>query len=244
MNELQYLEDFQQALQNYQLSPDALQTVAQVKIIGLLGPTGGGRSTIIKQLLKTQPYYFIVSDTTRQPRSNDGIMEQDGCEYWFRSETDMLHDIQAGKLLEAEVIHNQQVSGISMRELGNALAADKTAIVDADVQGVQNILRLKPSAIAVLILPPSFAEWQQRLNGRGNLPAEELKRRLKTAVTIFELGLQDTRFHLLVNDNYIAAAKHLNDLASGTLPDGAATAAARQLCQQLLVDTQAHLASL
>src|ERR1700689_1309052 len=117
MNELVHGAEFRSALRDYHLSKAALQTLSQTKLVILVAPTSSGRNTIIWQLLKTGDYYFIVSDTTRQPRINDGKLERDGHEYWFRSEAEVLTDIQQGKYLEAAVIHNQQVSGISIREL-------------------------------------------------------------------------------------------------------------------------------
>jgi guanylate kinase len=244
MNQLHQLPEFEAALKDYHLSDEALQTLAVTKLVFLVGPSGGGRNTIIKELMKTGEYYFTVSDTTRQPRENDGVMEQNGREYWFRSEEDMLADITAGKFLEAEIIHGQQVSGTSIRELQKARDLSLIATSDADIGGVSRMLDLKPDAIGVLILPPSFNEWLKRFNGRGSLPAEEVKRRLETAVKIFKAGLQDDRLNFVVNDNYILAAERIHKLTAGEPIDEQTKAAAHALCEQLLQDTQAYLVSL
>ena len=86
----------------------------------MISVTAGGRNTIIDQLLKSGDFHYIISDTTRHKRANNGVMEQDGREYWFRSEDEILADLKAGNFLEAAIIHNQHVSGISIRELKKA----------------------------------------------------------------------------------------------------------------------------
>jgi guanylate kinase len=241
MNQLHQLDEFQSALTGYELSPAARQTLAAVKLALLLGPTGGGRNTIINELVKTYDYYFIVSDTTRQPRSNNGVLEQNGREYWFRDEAEMLHEIQTGSFLEAEIIHGQQVSGISIRELARALQEGKTAVADADIGGLKNTLELKPDTAAVLILPPSFAEWQHRLSLRGKMPKDELRRRLQTATRVFKVGLEDKRFHLVVNDDFTAAAERIHRLVEGGQPSQAERTVLESHCQQLLKDTNEYL---
>src|SRR3546814_14273785 len=97
-----------------------------------------------------------VSDTSRKPRVNDGIPEQNGVEYWFRSEAEILNDLKAGKFLEAAIIHNQQVSGISIRELQRVGDEGKIAITDIEIVGVHNLIQAKPYATAFFVLPPIF----------------------------------------------------------------------------------------
>src|SRR4051812_45219052 len=112
MNELKHKDDFEKVLAGCQLSDGAKQTLAQTKLLLLVGPSSSGRNTIINELVAEGGYHYIVSDTTRQPRVNNGVLEQDGREYWFRTEEDILADLQAGNFLEAAIIHDQQVSGI------------------------------------------------------------------------------------------------------------------------------------
>jgi guanylate kinase len=244
MNQLHQLRDFQQALADYQLSEAAQKTLAAVELVMLLGPTGGGRNTIINELVKNYDYYFIVSDTTRQPRANNGVLEQNGREYWFRNEAEMLAEIEAGSFLEAEIIHNQQVSGISMRELAKALDRGKTAIADVDIGGLQSGLKLKPETIAVLIVPPSFSEWQQRLGLRGDMPSDERKRRMETALDIFKMGTLDESFSILINDSFVEAAERIQQLVQGATISLSERQQSRLHCQQLLDDTRAFISRL
>src|SRR5438309_1023704 len=117
---LQHYTEFKAVLDKYHVSDAAKTKLEGLKLVLMLAPTSGGRNTIIKRQLQTGNYYYIVSDTTRPPRVNDGALEQNGNEYWFRTEDEILADLKTGSFLEAELIHDQQVSGISIRELEKA----------------------------------------------------------------------------------------------------------------------------
>src|SRR5581483_619054 len=143
----EHYQQFKDILGQYKLSSRAKNATKNIKLVLLLAPTSGGKNTIIRHQLATGRYYFIVSDTTRPPRKNDGIMEISGREYWFRTEKEMLKDLKAGELLEAEIIHNQQVSGISIRELEKAQKQGKIAITDIELMGAHNIRTVKPDTV-------------------------------------------------------------------------------------------------
>lgn len=199
--QLKHYQEFKEVLDKYQISDRAQDAIKDLKLVLLLAATSSGRNTIIQHQVKTGRYYYIVSDTTRPPRENDGVLEQDGREYWFRAEEQLLTDLRAGEFLEAEIIHGQQVSGISIRELEKAGKEGKTAITDVDIQGMHNIVRVKPDTVAIMLLPPSFEEWQRRLAGRGQMRPDELKRRLQTAQKVFEDGLRQDYYHYVISEN-------------------------------------------
>ncbi len=241
MNELRQLKEFKDLLANYQIADDSKRILAQTNFVALLAPTSSGRNTVIRELLKTGQYHFIVSDTTRKPRVNDGVKEKDGVNYWFRSETEVLHDIKKGKYLEAEVIHGQQVSGISMRELEKARDENRIAITDMDLGGALNILKAKPDATVILLLPPEFDEWQRRIKHRGKMNAEEHRRRLETARRIIEVGLQNKSFIFVVNDTIEKAMEQVHTVAYLGQIDAQAQVQARNLAEQLYIETTAFL---
>jgi guanylate kinase len=243
MNELVHIAEFKTALQDYHLSKPALQTLSQTKLVILVAPTSSGRNTIIWQLLKTGDYYFIVSDTTRKPRINDGIPERSGHEYWFRSEQEVLDDIQGGKYLEAAIIHNQQVSGISVRELQKATDAGKIAITDADISGADNATKYKPDTVAIFVLPPNFEEWQRRIEHRGSMEPAEFKRRMESACKEFEMALKRDYYHFIINDSIEHSVEQVNQIAKLETTDTEMQREARDLAEQLLVATQTFLES-
>jgi guanylate kinase len=244
MNKLAQIQKFQAALDDYHPSKAAIQILSQTELVLLVAPAASGRNTIIRELLKTDDYYFIVSDTTRKPRINDGILEQDGREYWFRSEPDMLTDIKSGKFLEAAIIHNQQVSGISIRELQKAQDLSKIALTDAEVAGADNAIRYKPDTVVIFVLPPNFEEWQRRLRYRGDMHNEEFKRRMESALMEFEVALNRDYFRFVINDAIDDAAAEVNQIVKLDIFDESKQASGRKLAEQLYIDTTVLLKSL
>jgi len=238
---LDHKPEFQKVLQNYQPSPQAVEVLKNTPVIALNGPSSTGRNTVIRELLKTDDYYFIVSDTTRPPRYNDGVLEQNGREYYFRKETDLLSDLQQGRFIEAEIIHNQQVSGTSIREIEKAHELNKIAIADAEIEGVINLSRLKPDTIVVIFVPPSFDEWVlHRLNKRSKLGESELYNRFQTATKIFKLALPQENFHFVINDKLEDTVKYINDLKNG-INDPVKEIKARRLAKELHVEIADYL---
>lgn len=243
-NHLEYLQTFNEELANYQLSPSSLQSLTQTQLVLLVAPTSCGRNTLLRELVKTGDYYYIISDTTRLPRSNDAIMEQNGVEYWFRSEQEVLQDIQAGAFLEAAVIHQQQVSGISIRELNKASSAGLIAITDTDIAGIASAAKLKPDTIGIFVLPPNFEEWQRRLKHRGLMHDDEYKRRMESAVMEFEAALAHDYFRFVINDDLQQAVADVNHIAKMDISNAEHLKAGRNLAEQLLIETRLLLKNL
>jgi guanylate kinase len=244
MNTLNRIAEFREALQDYSLSKVALHTLSQTKLVLLVAPSSSGRNTVLREVVKTGDYHFIVSDTTRKPRENDGMLEQNGREYWFRTEDEVLADIQQGHYLEAAIIHEQQVSGISVRELELAAQEGKIAITDAEIAGADNAKKYKPDAIIIFVLPPSFEEWQRRLKHRGHMEPGEFKRRMESAAEEFRHALEREYYTFVINDKVSIAASKINSLAKLEAIDVEDQTAARNLAEQLLVSTEALLKTL
>jgi guanylate kinase len=212
---LKYYQEFKDTLRSYHISDESKESLKGLKLVLLIAPTSAGRNTIIRHLVTTGKYHYIVSDTTRQPRINDGVVEQNGKEYWFRTEEEMLADLKAGLFLEAELIHNQQVSGISIRELEKAKNEQKVAVTDVDLQGVHNMIKVKPDTFAIMVIPPSFHEWQDRIVRRSLMSEPELSRRFETAYRIFSDGLQNHFYHFVISENVEQSASIIDSIVAG-----------------------------
>jgi guanylate kinase len=236
-NKLEHLEEFKEILKHYQMSEHALRVLSDIQFVMMVAPSSSGRNTIINELVKTGKYRFVISDTTRQPRVNNGVLEQKGVEYWFKTEEKMLNALRAGEMLEAEVIHRQQVSGISIAELERAKDEGKIAITDMDIGGVENVLKHKPDAVVLFLLPPNFDEWMNRMNARGQMPDDEKHRRLHTAVKLLKKGLQIEEAIFVVNDEFHQTAKIVNQIRESK-PD---QKYAKQTAEKLLRDTEDYL---
>jgi guanylate kinase len=242
MNELKQIDAFRQVLSDYHLSEAAKATLASTELGLLIGPTSSGKNTIVNELLKANHYHPIISDTTRQPRSNDGVMEQNGVEYWFRTEDEMLADLQAGAFLEAAIIHEQQVSGISIRELQAAANEGKVALNEIEVVGADNIYASKPDTMFFFVLPPSFDEWMVRMSGRGSLAEDEVRRRLESAVNEITTALERDYYWFVVNDTFVQTAHKIDAAIIAKANDRADQAHGREVAEQLIAETKAHLA--
>lgn len=235
---LDKLQEFQTVLKTYHMSDSAKKSLSDTRFAILIGPTSSGRNTLIRKLEATGRYHYIISDTTRPPRINDGVLEQSGVEYWFRTEDEFLADLRAGKFLEAEVIHQQQVSGVSIRELEKAHAEHKIAITDVDVGGVENIMRMKPDVVVILTLPPSFDVWQHRIANRGKMSTEEWQRRIDTALRIFSAPRKSDVFKIVINDTIEDAAKQVDAIMDTGKVDPALQARGLQVAEELYKATK------
>lgn len=236
-NRLKRLKEFEQLLSTYHVSGHGKQILSETNLVLMMAPSATGRNTIIQELVKSGEYYFVVSDTTRHPRINNGQLEQNGREYWFRREQKVLADLRAGNFLEAAVIHKQQVSGISIRELMKAREEAKIAIADIQINGVDAIIKAKPDVKAIFVLPPSFDEWMKRLDGRGELSPGEKLRRLDSAIIEFSAALEQSYYRFIINDTLEHAVRQINAIAHGKL-DRKAETEGRDLAKKLREETK------
>ncbi len=241
MNELKQLVDFRQVLANYRVSDAGKELLSDVRLVLLAAPTSSGRNTIIRELMKLDTYHYIISDTTRKPRMNDGQLEQNGLQYWFRSEEEVLTDLKEGNFLEAAIIHNQQVSGISLRELELARQEHKVAITDIEMVGVHNILEAKPDTTVIFVSPPNFDEWQRRLLGRGDMDPAEHIRRLNSSLHEFRHALDQPYYHFVVNDDLATAVEQIDALASTTGLQPTVERHNREIVEELCRATEQYL---
>lgn len=168
------------------------------------GPAGAGKSTVISGTAeKRGDICFSVSATTRQPRPG----EQDGREYYFKSREEFLHMIEAGAFLEyAEYVGNHY--GTPAAPVDAALQAGSTVILDIEVQGAAQVLEKRPDAVSIFLCPPSLAELERRLRGRGTEPEEKIRQRLATAHS--EYAQAHKYRYIIINDDIETAVRKLD----------------------------------
>lgn len=240
---LQHLEVFQKLLSEYAPSTETIEILKRTPLILMVGPTASGRNTLINLLVETGRYHYIVSDTTREPRTNNGVPETNGREYWFKSEAEFLQGIRDGAYLEAAIIHNQQVSGIGVAELSKASRLGKIAIDEIEPDGASHIHRYAPDKLFIFLLPPSFEIWMQRIRGRGDMNDDELVRRLTSATDEIRIALEESYYQFVINNEVHEAAEAVDKLANGRAPDADKQARGREFAKQLLVEVEQYLKS-
>ena len=238
---LRLLHDFEKALRDYKPSLEILDLLQSTKLVLLVAPSAAGRNTLIKNLIMTGRYYFLVSDTTRRPRINDGVPERSGVEYWFKSEEEVLQGLKNGAYIEAAIIHNQQVSGISFSELRNAASSNMVAITDIEIKGCDNIHEYSDTMVPIFVLPPNFDEWMRRLEGRGAMDPAEKRRRLTTATEEIQLALERPYFKFVINWDIKLTVEEIHEhVISGNF-GSAEQISAHTHAQQLLNDLHSYL---
>lgn len=148
------------------------------RVIVISGPSGVGKDTIARRLIKLNPdsFYFVVTATTRPPR----VGEVDGYDYFFLSSDQFAQMIEENELLEYAIVYNDY-KGIPKQQIRDALASGKDVIMRLDVQGAATVRKLIPQAIFIFLMTESEEELVQRLRERKSETAEGLNLRIATA---------------------------------------------------------------
>jgi guanylate kinase len=147
---------------------------AQGKLAVVSGPSGVGKSTICREVVRRLDNAFLSISLTTRPM---GPGEQNGREYWFISRDQFHQRIEKGALLEyAEVFGN--LYGTPKDKTDEALHAGKTVILEIDIQGGKQVKAIYPRAAMIFILPPSAKILAHRLDHRGREAADAATRRL------------------------------------------------------------------
>jgi guanylate kinase len=140
-------------------------------------PSGSGKTTLLHRLLPTfMDLRFSISHTTRQPRG----AERNAVDYFFVDRSEFLAMVDRGAFLEWAEYYGQ-LYGTSQAFVEQQLETGFDVILDIDVQGARQVKTRIPEAIAVFILPPSYAELERRLRARRLESDEAIHRRLEIA---------------------------------------------------------------
>ncbi len=221
VNYLKQLSDFERILKDYYPSKSCIEVFRSVPQVILVGPTAAGRNTMINLLVQTGKYRMIVSDTTRNKRVNNGILEENGKEYWFKSEDEFLAGVEKGEYIEAAIIHQQQVSGAHINEYKKAHKSGLIAVKEIEPNGAELYYELNSGLLAIFLLPPNFDVWMRRLRGRGHIEELEVIRRLQSAQEEISGALKKDYFQFVINNEIHEAAHAVDELAHGRKPDPA-----------------------
>lgn len=168
------------------------------------GPSGVGKSTVLKALLeKRSNLYFSISATTREPRPG----EVDGLHYRFMDVDAFRQRIADEEFLEyAEYVGN--FYGTPKKYVDEAMEAGRDVILDIEIQGALQVCDKRPGTPRIFIAPPSWAELERRLTERGTDSPEKVQKRLLRAKVEFQTA--HTYDYFVINDTVETAVAELN----------------------------------
>lgn len=172
----------------------------------LSAPSGGGKTTIAKALLKGRTDIgYSVSCTTRHPRPG----EIQGKDYYFISRTEFLTKRERGEFAESAEVHGN-LYGTLRSEVLKVLESGRHVLMDVDVQGAVQFMRVFPQSVTIFILPPSAEVLFERLRKRQTESPQELADRLQSALQ--ELQSVDEYEYVVVNDDLDQAIQRIGSI--------------------------------
>jgi guanylate kinase len=188
---------------------DARSKSARGRLFLVTAPSGAGKTSLVRALLKDHPNIrFSISYTTRPKRP----MEEHGRDYFFVDKAEFQRMVTAGEFLEhAQVFDNHY--GTSRKTVEGEMAAGRDVLLEIDWQGAAQVRKLLPEAISIFILPPTRAELERRLRARGTDSEEVIARRLRDAVT--DMSHCKGFDYVVVNQDFDRAVAELRDIVDG-----------------------------
>ena len=187
-----------------------------MKLIILTAPSGAGKTSIAKHLMRTFPdkLAFSVSATTRMARST----EKHGIEYYFISEEDFKKKIEQQEFIEWEMVYEGKYYGTLKSEIQRIWNEGHFPVLDIDVKGAIHVQQQFPGEVlSLFIQPPSVEELRRRLESRGTDSAETINTRIKKAA--YEISFNPQFSHIILNEELekacAEAEKRVRDFIAG-----------------------------
>ena len=178
-------------------------------IYGIIGFSGAGKGTVIKELLKEHDNYSLsISATTRKPREG----EQDGREYFFLSREKFEKMIAKDELIEyAKYVENYY--GTPRAYVEKMLDEGKDVILEIEIQGALKVKEKFPDTLLMFVTPPNARELKSRLVGRGTETMEVIESRMNRACEEAEgMSAYD---YLVVNDELDDCVEEMHSIIQG-----------------------------
>lgn len=170
----------------------------------LSAPSGGGKTTIARELLRRRTDLgYSVSCTTRNPR----VGEVEGRDYYFLSVAEFERRRDAGDFAESAEVHGNMY-GTLRSEVERVLGSGKHVVMDIDVQGAQQFTRVFPQSVTIFVLPPSAEVLLDRLRQRRTESKEQLAKRLQSALQ--ELQAVELYEYVVTNDDLTKAVHRVS----------------------------------
>ena len=172
-------------------------------LLVLSGPSGSGKGTISKEVLRrNEDIVFSVSATTRKPRTG----EEEGKNYFFIEEDRFKNMVENNEFLESALVHNNYY-GTPRKFVMDEISKGEIVLLEIDVQGAMQVKENYPEAVFIFLLPPTMEELKNRIIGRGTETEEDINRRFQNAFK--EIEFIDEYDYLVINDKIEEAAVNI-----------------------------------
>ncbi|WP_456400796.1 guanylate kinase [Mesoaciditoga sp.] len=170
------------------------------------GPSGAGKTTIVKGALKDlEDVEFSVSYTTRPRR----VGELDGKDYFFVSKEEFELLKKNGEFLEWQEVHGN-LYGTSKKYVRSKMKSGVNVLLDIDVKGAMSVKRQIKEAVYIFVAPPSFKDLKERLINRHTEEKGDLEKRIEDAK--YELSMISKFDYLIVNHDVAQSVKQLESI--------------------------------
>ena len=181
-------------------------SAAETTLFIVAAPSGAGKSSLVNALLELEPAISLsISHTTRPPRPG----EEYGRHYYFVERADFEREVAEGVFLEHAEVHGN-LYGTSRSTVQALFAQGRDVLLEIDWQGARQIRQAKPDCVGVFILPPSRAELERRLRGRGSDSEEVIEKRLFNSRE--EIAHAHEFDYIVVNDRFEDALADLRSI--------------------------------
>lgn len=175
-------------------------------LLVISAPSGTGKTTLIKRLLKeVSQLKLSVSYTTRPPRAN----EKDGVDYFFVSRQQFDAMTQQGAFLESAEVYGA-FYGTASQTVADNEKKGLITVLDVDSQGALAVKKKNPKAVLVFIMPPSLQELENRLSKRGTEDAATVEKRLKEGLN--EIARKGSYDYVILNQDLEVAVSSLKEV--------------------------------
>ncbi|MGF7229505.1 MAG: guanylate kinase [Candidatus Saccharibacteria bacterium] len=204
---------------HYQPSQERLAELKDVPLLFMVGISGAGKNAIMNELLgkHATEYHEFITHTTRAPRKNHGVLEQNDVDYHFIDYATSSVMLDAHDYIEANIYSNN-IYGMSVTEIEAAKREGRIATGDIDVNGATHVFQLGLNVKPVFILPPDYQTWQHRLLKRyegHEIDQTDWRNRMLTARSEIEHALATDYFYFVVNDDLQATVVEIDEIAHG-----------------------------
>ncbi|MCR1898177.1 guanylate kinase [Irregularibacter muris] len=175
-------------------------------LIVISGPSGAGKGTVCKALLKEVPKLKLsISTTTRKPRPR----EIDGINYNFIEKEEFKEMVQRNAFLEYAMVYNNYY-GTPKDKVMNELQMGKDVILEIDIQGALKVKSEFPEGVFIFVMPPSMEELKNRITKRGTETKEELTKRFQASYE--EINYVSKYNYIVINDEIDDAVEKIKSI--------------------------------